>query len=87
MAVEEEHLVRVLSDFRDELDGHRHRLAGQIQDLEQAYSVLSREVAGRAADEFLQRSRHSREAFTAYAEAVRDITHILTERIDALRGA
>ena len=87
MAVDPDHLVRVLTDFRDELARHRDVLAAKVTDMERAYAILSRDVAGRAAEEFLQRSRRSRDAFTAYDEAVRDITVILTERLDALRGA
>lgn len=87
MAVEEEHLLRVLLEFRDELTAHRQVLADRADAMEGAYGVLSRSVAGQAADEFLQRSLRGRQAFTAYEEAVRDITAILSERIDALRGA
>lgn len=86
MAVEEEHLLRVLIEFRDELAAHRQVLADRADAMEGAFDVLSRSVAGQAADEFLERSLRSRHAFVAYEEAVRDITAILGERIDALQG-
>ncbi|HYI63198.1 MAG TPA: hypothetical protein VEW93_15515 [Acidimicrobiales bacterium] len=87
MAVDEEHLLRVLVEFRDDLARHRLRLAGQVDGMERAYSMLGEAVAGRAADELLQRSRRSREAFGAYDEAVRAITLVLSDRIAALQGA
>ncbi|WCO68764.1 hypothetical protein PO878_08505 [Iamia majanohamensis] len=86
MAVDEDRLLVVLTEFRDSLASHRQTMAEQVAVMERSYTALRGAVAGRAAEEFLQRSRRSRDAFAAYDTAVREITAVLTERIEALRG-
>lgn len=87
MAVDEEQLLRVLVEFRDSLATHRQSLAEQVTSMEGSYTALRGAVAGQAAEEFLRRSRRSRDAFSAYDDAVRAILLVLGERIDALRDA